>query len=82
MISSYTDDTLQETVKPFIKKYGDIRFFELMFGVIINTLQENETTKVSSNYFNKKIYNSIRKSLKVEILELELEITKSKMALV
>jgi len=75
-------DTLQETVKPFIKKYGDIRFFELMFGVIINTLQENETTKVSSNYFNKKIYNSIRKSLKVEILELELEITKSKMALV
>lgn len=82
MISTYTDDTLQETVKPFIKKYGDIRFFELMFWVVIDTLEDNETTKVSANYFNKKIYNSLRKSLKSEILELELNMAKSKMALV
>ena len=72
MISLYTDVKIQARVKPFIKKYGDVKFFELIFKVVINTIEENETTKVSSNYFNKKTYELLSKSIEVEILESEM----------
>ena len=85
MISLYTDVKIQSRVKPFIKKYGDVKFFERIFKVVIDTLQENETTKVSSSYFNKKTYELLSKSIVLEILEseiLESEILESEMALV
>jgi len=72
MISLYTDVKIQARVKPYIKKYGDVKFFELIFKVVINTIEENETTKVSSNYFNKKTYELLSKSIEVEILESEM----------
>lgn len=72
MISLYTDVKIQSRVKPFIKKYGDVKFFELIFEVVIKTLEENEKTKVSSNYFNKKTYELLSKSIVVEILESEM----------
>ena len=82
MISLYTDVKIQSRVKPFIKKYGDVKFFERIFKVVINTIEENETTKVSSNYFNKKTYELLSKSIVLEILEseiLESEILDSEM---
>ena len=83
MISTYTDVNLEETVKPFIKKYGDIRYFELIFGVVIKILEDNETTKVSSNYFNKKIYALVSSKIEVKILKLPASNTiQSEMALV
>jgi hypothetical protein len=72
MISLYTDVKIQARVKPYIKKYGDVKFFELIFKVVINTIEENETTKVSSNYFNKKTYELLSKSIEVKILESEI----------
>ena len=72
MISLYTDVKIQARVKPFIKKYGDVKFFERIFEVVIDTIEENETTKVSSSYFNKKTYELLSKSIVVEILESEM----------
>ena len=51
-----------------------------IFKVVINTIEENETTKVSSNYFNKKTYELLSKSIVLEILESE--ILESEMVLV
>lgn len=70
MISLYTDGDIQETVKPFIKKYGEVSFFQLIFEDVIENILKNEKNKVSSNYFNKKFYDLIIKSVENKILKL------------